>query len=148
MSASFHRANLVIYKKSLLLIAGHETTSSSTSWALFALMKYPEVQRKLREELLAVPTDTPTMGELHALPYLDIIVRETLRLFAPVTHVQRMAVEDDVIPVSQPYTDKNGVLQTKIRYVHITSAFLSVFIRRLCQNCKRRSGSRTNRRDK
>jgi hypothetical protein len=82
-------------------------------------MKYPEAQRKLREELLAVPTNTPTMDELHALPYLDVFVRETLRFFAPVTIVQRMAMEDDVIPVNQPYTDKNGVLRNEIRYVHV-----------------------------
>jgi hypothetical protein len=107
-------------------------------------MKYPEVQRKLREELLAVPTDTPTMDELHALPYLDVFVRETMRFFAPVAGVQRMAVEDDVVPVSQPYTDKNGVLQTTIRCVHITSAYQPIFIPRHCKDCKRRPRFRTD----
>ena len=72
------------------------------------------MQQKLREELLAVPTDTPTMEELNALPYLDLIVRETLRLHAPVTITSRMAVEDDVLPLATPLTDKHGNMVTEI----------------------------------
>jgi len=30
------------------LVAGHETTSTATTWALFALTQAPEVQTKLR----------------------------------------------------------------------------------------------------
>ncbi|KAI8989048.1 cytochrome P450 [Trametes punicea] len=97
------------------LIAGHETTSNSTTWVLYALSKYPAVQQKLREELLSVKTDNPTMEELMALPYLDMVVRETLRLHAPVTRTIRQAVKDDVIPVSEPFTDRYGKVQNCIR---------------------------------
>ena len=90
------------------IVAGHETTSTATSWCLYALCKRPELQNKLREELLTVPTDTPTMEELNALPFLDLIVRETLRLYAPVTITSRVAVHDDVLPLSEPITDKSG----------------------------------------
>jgi len=90
------------------IVAGHETTSSATTWALFALTQAPEVQTKLREELLSVSTDEPTMDDLQALPYLDFVVRETLRVYAPVASTVRKAVKDDVIPVSTPYTDRHG----------------------------------------
>ena len=72
------------------------------------------MQQKLREELLAVPTDTPTMEELNALPYLDLVVRETLRLHAPVTITSRVAMRDDVLPLSAPLTDKHGNVVTEI----------------------------------
>ena len=97
------------------LVAGHETTSVATTWCLHALSQTPNVQRKLREELLSVDTDTPTMDELNALPYLDMVVRETLRLYAPVSSSLRVATKDDVIPLSAPFTDKNGEVQDNIK---------------------------------
>jgi cytochrome P450 len=98
------------------MVAGHETTSTGTTWALFALTQNQTAQRKLREELLAVPTDTPTMDELQALPYLDAVVRETLRVHAPVSGTMRVPEHDDVIPLSEPITDKQGVSHSEIRY--------------------------------
>ena len=63
---------------------GHGTFSAATSWTFFALCQNLEAQRKLREELLALPTDDPTMDELKAPPYLDMVIRESLRLYPPV----------------------------------------------------------------
>ncbi|CAA7271444.1 unnamed protein product [Cyclocybe aegerita] len=97
------------------LVAGHETTSTATTWALYALSLCPDVQNRLREELLAVGTDNPTMDELNALPYLDMVVRETLRLHAPVPATIRVAVEDDVIPLSIPVTARDGSVLREIR---------------------------------
>ncbi|KAL0947682.1 hypothetical protein HGRIS_013770 [Hohenbuehelia grisea] len=96
------------------LVAGHETTSTGTTWALFALTQALQVQAKLRAELLTVPTDTPTMDELNALPYLDAVVRETLRVHAPVPSTIRVAVEDDIIPLSEGWTDKHGVVHNEV----------------------------------
>ncbi|KAF7341221.1 hypothetical protein MVEN_01857500 [Mycena venus] len=96
-------------------VAGHETTSDSATWALFSLAANVDVQNRLRKEILTVETDDPTMDELNALPYLDAVVRETLRCHAPVVQIQRVAMrDDDVIPLSKPYTDRNGVIHDKI----------------------------------
>ncbi|KAN0097940.1 Cytochrome P450 [Tylopilus felleus] len=97
------------------LAAGHETTSTATTWALYAMTKAPEVQIKLREELVSVDMETPSMDELMALPYLDAFVRETLRVHSPVPNTLRIAMKDDVIPVEKPYTDKYGVIHESIR---------------------------------
>jgi len=97
------------------LIAGHETTSYGTGWALFALAQAPLIQRKLREELLGVQTDTPSMDELNALPYLDAVVRETMRLHAPVPATARVACKDDMIPLNTPYTDRHGQVHDHVR---------------------------------
>ncbi|KAG6861475.1 hypothetical protein C0995_016254 [Termitomyces sp. Mi166 len=89
--------------------------STATTWALFALSQDSRVQKKLREELLAVDTDTPTMDELNALPYLDMVVRETLRVHSPVAATMRMATQDDILPLNKPFTDRKGVVHTGIR---------------------------------
>jgi cytochrome P450 len=75
---------------------------------------------KLREELLSVDTETPSMDELMALPYLDAVVRETLRVHPPVPGSMRVAMKDDVLPAEKPYTDKNGVVHESIRYTSVS----------------------------
>lgn len=67
-----------------------------------------EAQNKLRNELLDVGTDNPTMDELNSLPYLDAVVRETLRFHAPVASTMRVATQDDILPLGEPIKDKNG----------------------------------------
>ncbi|KAI0321608.1 cytochrome P450 [Amylostereum chailletii] len=97
------------------LIAGHETTSTSTAWILFVLSKYPEVQDKLRAELLACPDgDAPSMETLNAFPYMDAVVREVLRLYCPLPSIVRVAEEDDFIPTEHEWTDRHGVKRSGI----------------------------------
>ncbi|KAJ6456998.1 cytochrome P450 [Mycena vitilis] len=100
--------NEVVSQIPAFLVAGHETTSSATAWALNALSLHPSIQKKLREELFTLSTENPTMDELNSLPYLESVVREVLRLFAPVTFLDRIAMEDDVLPLSKPYIDTAG----------------------------------------
>ncbi|KZV81802.1 cytochrome P450 [Exidia glandulosa HHB12029] len=96
------------------LVAGHETTSNTTTWAMECLAQNLEAQKKLRDEVLAVPTETPTLDMLNALPYLDQVTREVLRLHSAVTFVQREAIMDDVIPLSNPVVDRTGKTVTQI----------------------------------
>ncbi|KIO26748.1 hypothetical protein M407DRAFT_74044 [Tulasnella calospora MUT 4182] len=100
-----------------LLIAGHETTSTTLTWLLYDLahLENQRVQAKLREELQSVTTDRPTMDELNALPYLDAVVRENLRLNSALDGTSRCAGRDTSIPVSTPYIDKKGVERMEIR---------------------------------
>ncbi|KAJ3784687.1 cytochrome P450 [Lentinula aff. detonsa] len=94
-----------------------EDVLARTTWALFALVQHLDVQRKLREELSTMATDNPTMEQLNSLPYLDAVVKESLRLYAPVPHVLRVAGQDDVIPLSQPVRDKKGTEHHSISVV-------------------------------
>ena len=100
-----------------MLIAGHETTSTSISWLLWDLAKpeYQSIQSKLRDELSAVAAARPSMEELNSLPFLDAVVRETLRLRAVVDSTIRCALKDDMIPVSKPFIDRNGIERNEIR---------------------------------
>lgn len=96
------------------MVAGHETTSTATMWCLFALTQAPTVQHKLRKELISVMTDSPTMDELMALPYIDMVVKESLRIHAPVSNTKRVAADDCVIPVGEPFNDRQGKLRNSI----------------------------------
>jgi len=108
------------------LVAGHETTSTTTTWALFALTQAPEAQKKLREEVLKVSTDNPSMEDLSALPYLDAVVRETLRVHSPVPSTLRVATKDDVIPLNTPFVDKHGQTQHGIKVSKGDNVFIPI----------------------
>ena len=82
-----------------VLIAGHETTSTARAWTLFGLSANLEAQRKLREELLTPYADSPTMDDLKTLKYLDMVVREALRLWSPISSSKRVAVKDVLLPL-------------------------------------------------
>ncbi|KIJ35946.1 hypothetical protein M422DRAFT_34466 [Sphaerobolus stellatus SS14] len=112
------------------LIAGHETTASATTWCLYALSRDQEIQRKLREELLRLDTDNPSMDELNSLPYLDAVIKETMRLHAAVTGISRVATQDDVIPLSKPLADKKGRWRHEILHLNIDQIFIPI----LCVN--------------
>ncbi|KAF9559591.1 cytochrome P450 [Agrocybe pediades] len=99
------------------MFAGHETTTTSTAWTLYALAQNKDIQSKLREELFSIPTENPSMDELNGLHYLDNIVRESLRLNPPVPDTLRVAMKDDYLPLSKPFKDRNGVLRHEIRIV-------------------------------
>jgi cytochrome P450 len=90
-------------------------TSLTLDWCLYSLTQAPNVQSKLQDEILTVSSDNPSLDELLGLPYLDAVVRETLRLYAPTTAVVRVAMHDDVLPVSKPYKDKHGNMRNEIR---------------------------------
>jgi cytochrome P450 family 110 len=63
-----------------LLVAGHETTASALSWALYWVFTQPNVLDKLLQELDMLGNDrNPTA--IAQLPYLNAICQETLRLY-------------------------------------------------------------------
>ncbi|KAJ7131021.1 cytochrome P450 [Mycena epipterygia] len=94
--------------------AGHDTSSTSSAWLLHALSLNKVCQTKLRQELLTVHTDNPSMDELNALPYLDWVIREAMRAYTPVATTFRVAMQDDVLPLSKPYVDRHGVVRDTI----------------------------------
>ena len=63
-----------------LLVAGHETTATALTWALYWIHKLPTVRRELLNELQALdqPLDP---NVLLRLPYLNAVCSETLRIY-------------------------------------------------------------------
>ncbi|MCW1969941.1 MAG: cytochrome P450 [Anaerolineae bacterium] len=81
-----------------LMLAGHETTSNTLTWAWYLLSQHPEIEAKLHGELDRVLGGrTPTLADLAQLPYTDAIIKETLRLYPAAYLTAREAIEDVVI---------------------------------------------------
>ena len=62
-----------------LLIAGHETTATAITWALYWIHQQPEVYQKVLQELLGLNTPDPL--KIAQLPYLTAVCQETLRIY-------------------------------------------------------------------
>jgi cytochrome P450 len=77
-----------------LMMAAHDTTTITSSAVAYYLAKHPEWQEKAREESLALGDDLPDIEALEQLKTLDLVIKESLRLVAPVPSMARKTVED------------------------------------------------------
>ena len=76
----------VLAQSFVFLIAGYETTSNTLSLTCYNLATNPDVQDKLQQEIDNVWPDEeqlPTYETVNELPYLDMVISETLRLYPP-----------------------------------------------------------------
>ncbi|KAI0453346.1 cytochrome P450 [Xylaria acuta] len=87
------------------LVAGHETTATALTWAVYVLSKNPDMQTRLRDEIrthlrslssLSGADDLATVID-NNMPYLHAICQEVLRYFAPVPITFREAAVDTSI---------------------------------------------------
>lgn len=69
-----------------LLVAGHETTALSLAWALDAVHRDPQVRGRLLDEVRDAPDEPEAWSHL---PWLDVVCKETLRLYPVVPEVLR-----------------------------------------------------------
>ncbi|MFD3688148.1 cytochrome P450 [Nocardiopsis sp. NPDC058631] len=81
-----------------LLLAGHETTASTLSWAFYLVDQNPGTAERLREEAVRVLGDRPpTYEDLHGLTYTTMVIQETMRLYPPVWILPRKSLADDEV---------------------------------------------------
>ncbi|XP_011866377.1 PREDICTED: cytochrome P450 6k1-like [Vollenhovia emeryi] len=76
--------------------AGFETSSTTTAFALYELAIQPQIQNTLRKELLEglqKSNGKITYDMAWSLPYLDMVISETLRMYPPLGYVNRMAMQ-------------------------------------------------------
>ena len=79
-----------------LYLAGHETTASVLSWALYQLSRHPDIQARVRTEVDALLTDeVPSLEQLKTLHYTTQVFHEVLRLYPPAWTIARNALADD-----------------------------------------------------
>jgi cytochrome P450 len=81
-----------------LFLAGHETTANALTWTWFLLSRHPRVETKLWDELDRVLNGRPPEpADLAKLPYTEMVIRESLRLYPPAPAVAREPVGDVTI---------------------------------------------------
>lgn len=77
------------------LMAGHETTAKTLTWAIYELYQNPSSKNNLHKELTEVlKDDLPSLTNLSKLKVTWNILRESMRLNPPVWVISRTAVED------------------------------------------------------
>ena len=82
----------------LIYIAGFETTSNALQFILYLLAKHPQVQTKLTEEIDimmdSLNNNCLTYEDCNSLTYLNMVIKECLRLYPPAAVIFRLAVQD------------------------------------------------------
>ena len=87
----------IIDHMSFLMMAAHDTLTSSLTSFVGELAAHPDWQRKLRDEVSALnlAADAPTsFDNLEALPLTEMAFKEALRVKPPVPSIPRRAVRD------------------------------------------------------
>ncbi|KAE9386988.1 cytochrome P450 [Gymnopus androsaceus JB14] len=105
-------------------------SQSAMARLLHLFSKHPEVQEKLRQELIEAKRQKDgqdfSYDELVALPYLDAVCRETLRLYSPAPTVFRVARQDAVVPLSKPIIGLDGTEMHEITVPNGTAVVVSI----------------------
>ncbi|KAG6862214.1 hypothetical protein C0995_002144 [Termitomyces sp. Mi166 len=120
----------ILHNINTFMFAGSDTTSLSVTWTLLLLAQHPELQARLRKELLSVAPSSDlaslTEDEIHSLydnianlPFLNNVCRESLRLVPPVHSSIRVATQDDEVPTSYPVHRRDGTIDEGRRSVTV-----------------------------
>jgi len=86
----------LIAHTNILLVAGHETSTSMSAWLLYLLAQHPDYLRRVQEEQAAlVPAGaSPTLDVIQRMKVLENGLMEAERLYPPVSYGPRGVVED------------------------------------------------------
>jgi cytochrome P450 len=81
-----------------LFLAGHETTANALAWTWYLLSLNPDAANAIHRELDAILGERlPTPADYARLPYTEMVVAESMRMFPPAWAVSRLAIEDAMI---------------------------------------------------
>ncbi|KAJ6586012.1 cytochrome P450 [Mycena capillaripes] len=95
---------------SVFLVAGHETTATTLAFGLLELGRNPEFQQKLREGLNSRQGDVV----YDSLPLLNAFIKEVLRVYPAAALRERVALKDEIIPLSEGIVTTTGQRITQI----------------------------------
>ncbi|KIK68917.1 hypothetical protein GYMLUDRAFT_34925 [Collybiopsis luxurians FD-317 M1] len=113
-----------------LLLAGHETSSTTLNWILLELARHPDVQQKLREEIRVTERNLGnrdfTAADYDNMPYLTAVVKESMRIHPALYQNYRQAARDEIIPLSTPITTTNGDTISELPVAKGTKLVLSI----------------------
>ena len=77
-----------------LMMAAHDTTTSTLTSMVYELGRRPEWQERLREESRALRVPQLGFDQMDAVPALGWVMQETLRRYPPLSTVPRLSVRE------------------------------------------------------
>ena len=78
-----------------IFLAGHETTANALTWTWYLLSQHPEVEERLQSEVDEVlGTRKATFADASNLPYTEMILAESMRLYPPAWAIGRLSTVD------------------------------------------------------
>ncbi|TFY80824.1 hypothetical protein EWM64_g3185 [Hericium alpestre] len=98
-----------------LLMAGQHTSATTGAWAILRLAENPDVAEAMYQEQIKHFSNpdgsmrSPTYEEIKALPVLDSVIRETLRLHPPIHSIMRYVRSDLAVPATLAAPSKDSV---------------------------------------
>ncbi|XP_011866671.1 PREDICTED: cytochrome P450 6k1-like [Vollenhovia emeryi] len=116
----------------IFFVAGRKTSITTMTCALFELAQQPEMQKRVREEILMTIQDANgvTYEAVHNMKYLHQVINETLRLHPPAPLLDRIASSDYTLPGTKITIEKDtpiyvvlSGLQTDPRYYRDPTRF-------------------------
>ncbi len=91
-------ADDLVYNMQFFIVAGHETTALALSWALYLLANAPEHQeRAYRQAVAQLQGRAATAADLPAIPFIEQILDESMRLYPPVGLLARNVLAKDEV---------------------------------------------------
>lgn len=77
-------------------MGGHETTTITIYSTHHLLAGHPEIKNKVRDELKAKPNlDYTSIEDLQELKYLEIVIKESMRIYSIVPFISRTLSENE-----------------------------------------------------
>jgi cytochrome P450 len=78
-----------------IFLAGYETITNTLTWTWYLLSQHPEIERKFHQELdEALEGRLPSMEDLSRLPYTQMVLTESMRLYPAAWMIARETMDD------------------------------------------------------
>ena len=103
------------------ILAGYETTANALSFTVYCLSANPDKEACLLREVDAFGDDVPSYQDLESFPYLDAVLRESMRLYPPATSAGREASQDCTLAGQPPMRQARYCVMQHKPHVSMTS---------------------------
>ena len=104
------------------LVAGFDTTANSMTWFLQNIGTYPEIQKRIQDELDDIfsddPSRDPSMDDLKRMKYLEACIKESMRITSTTPFTVRDCAEDVEVPSKGIVIPKDATVLVYQYFVH------------------------------
>jgi len=108
----------------LITLSGTETSAGTLIYTFYFLAKHPELQKKLRDELIRLGLDQEPRSKNS--PYLDAVINETLRLWPPVLSGLERLTPPEGITIGKTYIPGNVTVRAP---AHVIQRLESCYVK-------------------